>query len=682
MQRILVGTDRSSSADRAVRWAADLASRFGAELVVLQVVVPALLPEDETEIEESARAQHALEALKLFAEEVAGERGAARVTVDADAADAIVRVAGDEGVDAVVVGNFGMSGRKHFLLGNVANHVSHNAPCTVIIADTVSPEDRVVHPTREERVAAETEPHLLPRATRIGRVMAKAGVRDLFRPGASDDDLRDRAGKLKTAFEELGPTFGKLGQVLATRPDLLPQPFIEELSSLHNKVPPVSEREIVAVMEQELGVPWEDVFESIEPEPLAAGTMAQVHAATLADGEEVVVKIQRPTARQDILQDLGLLQMFAEKTRDKESLRAVVDLPAIVEQLSDSLQRELDFTLEAKNAERLREVLAPYTRLDVPAVYTELSTERLLVLQAIRGVRVHEAPPGPERIEAARQLLESYYRQVLGDGFFHADPHPGNLLWADGKVWFLDTGMVGEIGPEVREILVLLIMAFWQQDVSFLSDMVLMLTGDDQRADLDLRAFQEELGKMVDRYRGLSLHDIQLGPILQEITEISVRHQVRLPASLALTGKALAQVQLIVADLDPELDPFSVAGSFLVRDVGHKVLSRLDPQKLFYEGQKLKVRATRMIETLERLAGSRPGQKLQVDFRGMDRLEGTVRATGRRLSLAIGAGAAFIATSATAVAADVASWVPMTLGGVGGALTLGLAYDLLARRRP
>ncbi|HEX6262925.1 MAG TPA: AarF/UbiB family protein, partial [Actinomycetota bacterium] len=596
MQRILVGTDRSSSADRAVRWAADLASRFESELFVLQVI----LPEQETDIEEGARAQHAFEELRLLAEEVAGARGKARVVVDDDPAAAICGAAAEEEVDAVVVGNFGMAGRKRFLLGNIANRVSHSATCTVIIANTVSPEDRVVHPTREEREAAETEPHLLPRAARIGRVMAKAGLRDLFRPGASDQDLRDRAGKLRTAFEELGPTFGKLGQVLATRPDLLPQPFIHELSSLHSSVPPVSEEEIVAVMEQELGVPWEDVFESIEPEPLAAGTMAQVHVATLADGDEVVVKIQRPTARQDILQDLGLLQMFAEKTRDKKALRAVVDLPAIVDQLSESLQRELDFSIEAKNAERLREVLTLYSRLDVPRVYTEFSTERLLVLEAIRGVPVHEAPLGPERIEAARQLLESYYRQVLGDGFFHADPHPGNLLWADGKVWFLDVGMVGELGPEVRELLVLLIMAFWQQDVAFLSDMVLMLTGEDQRQDLDLHAFQEELGHMVDRYRGLSLRDIQLGPILQEITEISVRHQVRLPASLALTGKALAQVQLIVSDLDPELDPFSVAGSFLVRNVGSRVLSRLDPQKLFYEGQKLKVRASRMIETLER----------------------------------------------------------------------------------
>lgn len=678
MKRILAATDRSTSADRAVRYAADMAGRYNADLVVLQVIVPAA--DQETETEEKARAQHALEELKTFAEEIAGARGLPRVVVDPDPAGAICRMAGGEAVDAVVVGNYGMTGRRQFLLGMVANQVSHNAPCTVIIADTVSPEDRVIHETREEREARETEPHLLPRAARIGKVMARAGIRDLFRPGADDEQLGEKARKLKTAFEELGPTFGKLGQILATRPDMLPQPFIDELSTLHSRVPPVSEGEIVAVMEQELGVPWDDVFDTIEPEPIAAGTMAQVHLATLADGDRVVVKVQRPTARQDILQDMGLLEMFAEKTIDKRALRSVVDLPAIVEQLSASLQRELDFTQEAKNAQRLKEVLAPYPRLDVPAVYPEFSTERLLVLEAIQGVRVSEAPEGPERKDAARQLLESYYRQILSDGFFHADPHPGNLLWADGTIWFLDIGMVGEIGPEVRELLVLLIMAFWQSDVTFLSDMVLALTGDDERPDLDLRAFQTDLGGVVNRYREASLSDIQLGPVLQEITEIAVRHQVRLPASLALTGKALAQMQLVVAELDPELDPFSVAGQFLVKDLGRKVLAGVDPQRLFYEGQKLRIRASRFMETLERLAGARPGQKLQVDFRGMDRLEESVRATGRRLALAIASGSMLVASAGTA-GTSLSDWVPITFAGLGGAFGLGLLYDLVFRRR-
>jgi nucleotide-binding universal stress UspA family protein len=371
LNKILVATDRSASADRAVRYAADLSSRFDAELLVLQVVVPEMLPEAETDAEESARAQHAGEELKAFTREVAGDRGRPRVVVDPDPAAAICRLAREEGADAIVVGNVGMAGRKQFLLGNVSNRISHNAPCTVIIANTAAPEDRAPRESREEREARESEPHLIPRAARIGKVLARSGIRDLLRPSEDEVDVHEQARKLRKALEELGPTFGKLGQVLSTRPDLVPQAFIDELSTLRSQVPPISEEEVVAVMEEELGVPWEDVFEHIDPEPVAAGTMAQVHTATLAGGDRVVAKVQRPTARQDILQDLGLLQMFAEKTRDKRALRAVVDLPTIVEHLSESLLRELDFSQEAKSAERLRGVLTPYPRLDVPRVYAE-----------------------------------------------------------------------------------------------------------------------------------------------------------------------------------------------------------------------------------------------------------------------------------------------------------------------
>src|SRR5439155_3480602 len=145
----------------------------------------------------------------------------------------------------------------------------------------------------------------------------------------------------------------------------------------------------------ELGVPWEDVFASIDPEPLAAGTIAQVHRATLETGDRVVVKVQRPTARRDILEDLGLLELFAEKTKHRPAFRQVFDMPAIIEHLSESLRRELDFRQEGKNIERMREVLEPYDRLDVPKVYQEYSTDRLLVMEEIQGIPIRDIPQGP-----------------------------------------------------------------------------------------------------------------------------------------------------------------------------------------------------------------------------------------------------------------------------------------------
>src|SRR3989442_12790229 len=171
------------------------------------------------------------------------------------------------------------------------------------------------------------------RATRIAGVMTKHGVRELFSKSDADEAVtrRTQAQRVRGAMEELGPTFAKLGQILSTRPDLLPPEFIEELATLQDRVPPLTEQEVVAVMEQELGVPWEDVFESIVAEPMAAGTIAQVHRATLASGERVVIKVQRPSAREDIMRDLGLLELFAKKTEHRPAFRQVIDMPAVFE---------------------------------------------------------------------------------------------------------------------------------------------------------------------------------------------------------------------------------------------------------------------------------------------------------------------------------------------------------------
>jgi len=667
-----------------------MARNFDAELLLLQVIVPEDDSQTETGAAEAAAVADALPGLKDMASQLAGPKGLARVTVDPDPAHAIVRMADEEGVDVVVVGNLGMSGRKKFLLGNVPNRVSHNARCTVIIVNTAPGEAGRAMPTRtdlQQAALAEEEEavqgSLLGRAARIGRVMAKYGVREVFSSDDADSEAtsRERARALRSAMEELGPTFAKLGQILSTRPDLMPPAFIEELATLQDRVTPLTEEEVVEVMEEELGVPWEDVFHSIEATPIAAGTIAEVHRATLETGERVVVKVQRPTARRDILQDLGLLERFAEKTKHRPAFRQVFDMPAIIEHLSESLRRELDFRQEGRNIERMREVLEPYDRLDVPRVYHDFSTDRLLVMEEVQGIPLKDIPEGPERKEAARQLLESYYRQILQDGFFHADPHPGNLMWWNDRIYFLDFGMVGEVGPDIRELLLLLLLAFANGDVNFLADVTLMLAGDESRGEVDVDAFREDLGKLMSRYRDVSLREIQLGPILQEVTEISIRHDVPLPASLALTGKALAQMQLATAQLDPDLDPFAVAGQFVLKRLTGQLRGKTNPGKIFYEAQKLRVRLGRLVEAVERMSGARPGPKLQVHFRGTERLEDTIRRAGRRLALAIVAGGALLATSLTAASERVASWVPITLGIIGGVLLGWLFLDLARRRR-
>jgi len=686
--RVMVGTDRSETAERAVQWAAALAERYEAELHVVQVVVPLNPTDTEHGAAEVTRARAAADELQVYATQLAGERGRAHVVIDDDPALAIVHATEEHAIDVLVVGNAGMAGRKEFLLGNVPNRISHNARCTVIIVNTTSDGQvttaaRAPASIRTGAPLTETQPHLISRGTKIAAVFAKHGLKELF--GRPDDEgavgRRRQAKRLRSSLEELGPTFSKLGQILSTRPDLVPPEFIEELATLQDNVPPLTEEQVVRVMEQELGVPWEDVFETIEEKPLAAGTIAQVHRATLADHAKTVIKVQRPEAREQIEQDLALLEVFAEKVSDRPGLRQVVDMQAVFEHLSESLHRELDFRQEAENIARMREVIAGFSRLRVPTVYAEYSTSRLLVMQDIGGGPAASAPEGPARKEAARQLLESFYKQILVDGFFHADPHPGNMMWQpqEDALYFLDLGMVGEVGPDLREHLMLLLMAFWQQDAGFLTDVTLMLTGAINKADLDVEAFQEEIGALMAKNRGASLKDIQLGPVLQEMTEIALRHDVALPASLTLTAKALAQMQLAAATLDPDVDPFEVAGKFLMRSVVRDVGSKLNPTTLFYQSQRLKVRFQKVVEAIERLIGARPGQKLEVNFRAAS-LETTIRRAGRRLALSLTAGAAILGTALTAVSDRVANWLPVAFGIGAGALTIALLFDLVRKR--
>ena len=257
-------------------------------------------------------------------------------------------------------------------------------------------------------------------------------------------------------------------------------------------------------MEQELGVPWEDVFDHIEPEPLAAGTIAQVHRATLANGDEVVVKVQRPDAKELIEQDLALLEVFAEKVGIARGLKQVIDMEAVF---------DAPVRLAAPGA-RLPAGGGQHAPDDggdriVLAVARARGARRLLHVAPAgdarrrRADRSRTAPEGTPRKEAARQLLESFYKQIMVDGFFHADPHPGNLMWQPEEelLYFLDLGMVGEVSAEMREQMMLLLMAFWQEDVGFLTDISLMLSGAIDRSDLDVDAFSEEIGALMAKNR-------------------------------------------------------------------------------------------------------------------------------------------------------------------------------------
>ncbi|MEA2555162.1 MAG: ubiquinone biosynthesis protein, partial [Actinomycetota bacterium] len=265
--RVMVGTDRSQTAERAVVWAAAFAERFDAELHVVQVVFPTNRATTEFGAAEATQAAAAADDLQHHVTALAGERGTSRVVVSDDPAMAIVQASEDAGIDVLVVGNAGMSGRKEFLLGNVPNRISHNARCHVIIVNTAADGEVSAQSSRATTratalraggVEEPTEPRLMARGTKIAAVFAKHGLKELF--GRPDEEgavgRKRQAKRMRAALEELGPTFAKLGQILSTRPDLLPPEFIDELALLQDHVPPLSEEQVVKVMEEELGVPW------------------------------------------------------------------------------------------------------------------------------------------------------------------------------------------------------------------------------------------------------------------------------------------------------------------------------------------------------------------------------------------------------------------------------------------
>jgi ubiquinone biosynthesis protein len=680
-RRVMVGTDRSETAEQAVRWAAGFANRFDAELHVVQVVMrgadgrPDAPPFDLSSLNGD---------LTAHARAIGGSRARGKVVVDDDPAMAIVRAANEDSVDVLVVGNAGMAGRHQFLLGNVPNRISHNARCTVVIVNTGASGSEAIASVSDKDTFAEAESvargsGAITRGATIAAVLAKHGVQELFERAASSDTAtrRRQAQRLRAALEELGPTFAKLGQILSTRPDLLPPEFIDELSALRDNVAPLSEEDVVRVMEQDLHVPWEDVFNSIDPTPIAAGTIGQVHRATLSTGDRVVVKVQRPDAATLIAQDLALLKLATEAVAQRDAVQRRIDLRAVFEHLSNSLQREIDFKREAANADRLRRALAGFPRLAVPEVHSAYSTSRLLVMQDVAGGPLSSVPERL-RTETARQFLESFYKQILIDGFFHADPHPGNLMWrpADERLYFLDLGMIGEVDAETREILILMLMAFWQEDVDLLSDAILTLSQAGDRSDLDIAAFSKDLKALTDRLHGSAIKDIQFGRLLQDMLEVAFRHGVPVSASVALTAKALAQMQSAATLLDPNVDPLAIAGRFIARSAMRNLLAKADPRALLYETQKIRFRAARLIEAVERVVGARPGDKLEVNIRGTT-LEDTIWRAGCQVAIGLVGGFALVASAITSSARGVSDQWSIAFGVAGLVSVVILLVGLL-----
>jgi len=405
-----------------------------------------------------------------------------------------------------------------------------------------------------------------------------------FRTRSFPEHRRSAPVRLRIMFEELGPSFIKLGQVMACRPDLLPLEYAQELCKLTDSVPPFPFPEAREIVERELGAPLAQVFSSFDPEPIAAASIAQVHEARLLDNTEVMVKVQRPHIEQIIDRDISILRGIAELIEIYVPDMAVYNPRGIVDEFARTISRELDFFIEASNAGRLRENFLTSGILYVPRVFPEVSSKHVLVIERIRGLRIDDFAQidraGFDRKEISRNGAAAFFQMVFQDGFFHADPHPGNIfVLADGKIGLVDFGIMGRVTEENMQYYADTIVALVEHDFDKLvQEYMNMGFVPDDVVDIDRfqRELKEDLAELLEPYYGMKVKQIDFGMYVDRLTKISIRHGLVMPQNLYLVNKTLVTLEGILRQLDPDFDFIEIARPHVAR----LLLKRRDPLRV------------------------------------------------------------------------------------------------------
>jgi ubiquinone biosynthesis protein len=393
----------------------------------------------------------------------------------------------------------------------------------------------------------------------VTRVARRSGLRRVLREvGVAGERPATREGavEFRLGLEELGTTYVKLGQLLSSRPDLLPDVYIDELSKLVDDAPPVPFEQIEETIVADLGA---DVFARIDAEPLASASIAQVHGALLEDGREVVVKVRRPGVMEQVDVDLDLMRSTVRFLHRHSEKAQLLQLEALADELEVHLRGELDLSEEAHNTELVGAAIADFPTLFVAQVIRPHVTERVLVLERVHGEKVgpgHGLAQDQAR-RLARDFFRAYIRQVTVDGVYHADPHTGNvLLTEDGRLALLDFGLLGRLDDETRTTLSLLLLAIARNRADDVASLIVGLSLTS--LETDEAAFVHELRRKLPRYHWRPLSGIRAGEALADLQRICLRYEIRLPPSFALVGKTLAQADSIARSLDPELDPIAL----------------------------------------------------------------------------------------------------------------------------
>ena len=443
-------------------------------------------------------------------------------------------------------------------------------------------------------MAISLSPRHLKRYKDIARLFAKYGRGDLvdhveLEQGVAEAKPAEapptpKAQELAEDLEKLGPTYVKLGQLLSTRADLLPTPYLEALTRLQDDVQPFPYAEVERIVESELGVRISKAFLEFDPEPMAAASLGQVHRAQLRSGREVAVKVQRPNIRETILDDLQSLEEIADFLARRTSAGERYDFAGMVEEFRRSLLRELDYQKEARNLAILGENLSEFRRIVVPQPIDDYTTSRVLTMEYVRGRKITKVS-GMQLNEIdgdglAGDLFRAYLKQILADGFFHADPHPGNVfLTFDNRLALIDLGMTAHIGPAIREKLLKLLLAVSEGDSEEAADITISMGAP--LPSFNEREFRRVVADLVTSAQHATAAEIQVGRIVIGISRACGETGIVAPAELTMLGKTLLNLDLVGRTLDPDFDPNAAVRRNAADMLRRRVMQSFSPGNFF-----------------------------------------------------------------------------------------------------
>lgn len=392
----------------------------------------------------------------------------------------------------------------------------------------------------------------------FGEFISRLNLQDNFisrmlgRKSHVQSDHLSMPQRISLVMQDLGPTFIKLGQILSTRPDLIPEEYIEEFKKLQTKASPVDFHIIAAQIEKSLKRPIEQLFSHIEREPLASASIAQVHAARLLDGTEVVVKVQRPEIRDILRSDLSILIFLARRVAQLFPSIELIDPVGIAEEFEKAISKELDFNVELRNIERFAHNFPDEPTLHIPRVYRELSCNTVIVMERLYGVKVTEVTQGKKLI--VQRMLKIVFDMIYVHSFFHGDLHPGNILVErDGRIGLIDFGLVGRLTPLMREQVTDLIMGLIRFDYEAVAEVLYDL--GIKRTPVNYERFLSDVVTLMDEHLlGVTMAEMEFGRLFQDLLEGAIRHKIAIPPDYTMMFKALITAEGVGKQLYPELD--------------------------------------------------------------------------------------------------------------------------------